>query len=96
MSVGQLRTLISQKIGIQYLTEIALELLDENIVTGDLFEGDLLLSVSKIPSEYWNQNRSKLEKLKVLVESNTELIKSELGENDYDEIMTVMEKLMKT
>jgi hypothetical protein len=87
LSVGQLRTLISQKIGIKYLTEIALELLENNIVIGDLFEGDLLLAVSKIPSEYWNHNRNELKKLKILIESNTELIKSELGENDYVEII---------
>jgi hypothetical protein len=87
LTVGQLRTLISQKIGIKYLTEIALELLEKNVVVGDLFEGDLLLAVSKIPAEYWTQNRNELEKLKILVESNTELIKSELGENDYNEII---------
>lgn len=87
LTVGQLRTLISQKIGIKYLTEIALELLEKNVVVGDLFEGDLLLAVSKIPAEYWTQNQNELEKLKMLVESNTELIKSELGENDYNEII---------
>lgn len=86
LTVGQLRTLISQKIGIKYLTEMTLELLEKNIIIGDLFEGDLLLAVSKIPSEYWTQNRNELKKIKILIESNVELIKSELGDEDYEEI----------
>lgn len=87
LSVGQLRTLLSQKIGVKYLTEMTLELLEKDIVIGDLFEGDLLLAVSKIPAEYWTQNRNDLKKLKIMVESNVEIIKSELGEKDYDEII---------
>ena len=86
LTVGQLKTLISQKIGIKYLTEMTLELLEKNIIIGDLFEGDLLLAVSKIPAEYWTQNRNELKKIKILIESNVELIRSELGDEDYEEI----------
>lgn len=87
LSVGQLRTLISQKIGIKHLTEIAIEFLGKNAVVGDLFEGDLLLAVSKIPIDYWNQNLTEFKKLKALIESNVELIKAELGEADYEQII---------
>ncbi|SHK10181.1 contact-dependent growth inhibition system immunity protein [Pseudozobellia thermophila] len=55
----QIRLLISQKIGIEYLIGIALEKLERNILTEcDFYEGDLLIAVSSIPTEFWNENQT--------------------------------------
>lgn len=83
----QLRLLISQKIGLKYLTEIALNKLERNILTeGDIYEGDLLEAVSRIPTEFWIEKQAEFQKLERLVESNSEKIKAEMGERDFDRI----------
>jgi hypothetical protein len=83
----QIRLLISQKIGIEYLIGIALEKLKRNILTEcDFYEGDLLVVVSKLPTEFWNKNQTEFLYFKNLVELNSELIKNELGENEFDRI----------
>ena len=51
-----------------------------------MYEGDLLVSVSKILPEFWNKNKSELEKLKIITEKDKEKIKTELGENEYEQI----------
>lgn len=83
----QIRLLISQKIGLKYLTEIALNKLEQNILTeGGIYEGDLLEAVSRIPIEFWIEKKAEFQKLERLVESNLEKIKAEMGERDFDRI----------
>jgi hypothetical protein len=87
LTIEQIRLLISQKIGIEFLIGIALEKLEQNIIVeGDLYEGDLLDSVSKVPTEFWNKNSTEFLNLKNTFESNKETIISELGEKEYDRI----------
>jgi len=83
----QIRLLISQKIGIEYLIGIALEKLERNVlIECDFYEGDLLVAVSSLPTEFWNENQIEFQNLKTIVERNSELIKNELGENKFDRI----------
>ena len=83
----QIRLLISQKIGIEYLIGIALEKLEQNILTEcDFYDGDLLVTVSNLPAEFWNENQTEFRTFKKLVEQNSDLIKNELGENKFDRI----------
>ena len=88
----QIRLLISQKIGIEYLIGIALEKLERNILTeGEFYKGDLLVAVSSLPTEFWNENQSEFLNFKNLVERNSELIKNELGENKFDKLINRIE-----
>ena len=83
----QIRLLISQQIGTEYLIGIALKKLEKNILTEcDFYEGDLLVAVSGLPTEFWNENKTELLTFKKLVEQNSELIKNELGENKFNRI----------
>ncbi|WP_034041364.1 contact-dependent growth inhibition system immunity protein [Wocania ichthyoenteri] len=83
----QLRLLISQKIGLEYLTEIALDKLEKDIlIEADFYKGDLLEAVSKIPVEFWTKNLAESKKLQRLVELNMEKIKIEMGEKDFKNI----------
>ena len=87
LTIEQIRLLISQKIGIEYLTELALEKLDENILSeGDIYEGDLLEAVSRIPSELWIEKAKEFRKLERLVESNAENLKNKIGEKQFARI----------
>ena len=73
----QIRLLISQKIGIEYLSGIALKKLERNILTEcDFYEGDLLIAVSGLPTEFWNENQTELLNFKTIIEQNSELIKN--------------------
>ena len=83
----QIRLLISQQIGTEYLIGVALEKLERNILTeGDFYEGDLLVAVSSLPTEFWNEKQTEFRTFKNLVERNSDLIKTELGEKKFDRI----------
>lgn len=87
LTIEQLRLLISQKIGIEYLIEIAIEKLKGNILAeGDLSEGDLLEAVLGLPIEFLHTKQTEFQNFKNLVERNLELIRTELGEKRFDRI----------
>lgn len=90
----QIRLLISQQIGTEHIIGIALKKLEKNILTEcDFYEGDLLIAVSGLPTEFWNRNKLEFLDFKNLVELNSELIKTELGEKKFD---LINEKTKKT
>jgi len=88
----QIRLLISQQIGIEYLIGISLEKLERNVLTEcDFYEGDLLVAVSKLPIKFWNKNQTEFRNFKSIVERNSELIKTELGEKEFDKLINRIE-----
>jgi len=83
----QIRLLISQQIGTEHIIGVALEKLERNILTeGDFYEGDLLVAVSSLPTEFWTEKQTEFRTFKNLVERNSELIKTELGEKKFGRI----------
>lgn len=87
LNIEQLRLLISQKIGIEYLIPIALEKLKQNIIIeASIYKGDLLDAVSKVPTEFWVKNSSDFQVFKKIVETKKETIKTELSEKEFDRI----------
>nr|WP_299036273.1 contact-dependent growth inhibition system immunity protein [uncultured Tenacibaculum sp.] len=88
----QIRLLISQQIGTEYLIGIALKKLEKNILTEcDFYEGDLLMAVSSLPTEFWNKNKTEFLTFKKIVEQNSELTKNELGEKKLDKLINRIE-----
>ena len=58
-TVEDLRLMIGQGFGLEYLVPLAIEKLEEDLfVEGDLFEGDLLSNVLKIEPIFWKENRN--------------------------------------
>lgn len=56
-TVGDLRLMIGQKVGLKYLVPLALEVLREDIlVEGDYYKGDLLVAVSSLDEIYWKEH----------------------------------------
>ncbi|MCD6069026.1 MAG: hypothetical protein K0S33_3852 [Bacteroidetes bacterium] len=78
LTVGELRTLIGQNIGLKYLIPIAIEFLATDVlIEGDLYSGDLLESVLKIDKNFWTQNLNLKEQIIDLINLNGDKIKSE-------------------
>ena len=87
LTIEQLRLLISQEIGIQYLIPLAIEKLDENALSeGDLYEGDLLDVISRIPINYWTEKQNELQTLFRIVELNSKNISAVMGDNQFNQI----------
>ena len=54
-----LRIMIGQQIGLNYLIPLALKTLTIDLFAeGDFFEGDLLKNVLSIETQFWNNNKS--------------------------------------
>ena len=84
----QMRLLISQEIGIDHLIGPILRRLEQNILAeGNLYKGDLLVSISRIPSKYWAKYESEFHFLKEIVDLKSDLIKPELGEKGLDRLL---------
>lgn len=68
----QLRLLIGQNIGLEYLIPIAFEVLEQGLfIAGDLYEGDLLWSVLNSEKKYWDDNKeNKLRLMELLKTKN--------------------------
>jgi len=50
--------MIGQQIGLDYLIPIAIEILTENLwAEADFYEGDILNTVLKIDTEFWDNNK---------------------------------------
>lgn len=59
LTVEHLRLLIGQHISLVYTVPLALEYLAaDRMVSGDLYPGDLLQAVKKVPREFWAQHPS--------------------------------------
>ena len=57
LTVEDLRIMLGQQVGVPTLVPLALDLLEANPLTeGDLYPGDLLASVTRIPDSYWQEH----------------------------------------
>ncbi|MEK6482619.1 contact-dependent growth inhibition system immunity protein [Catalinimonas sp. 4WD22] len=87
LTTEQIRTLISQQIGLKFLIGMAMEKLGQNVLEeGDLYKGDLLETVSKVPSELWDKHPTERQILNEIINANSSLIRDELGEKEFDRI----------
>lgn len=66
-----LRIMIGQNLGLPYLVPLAIERLKENVLAeGDLYPGDLLVTVTSTESDFWDKNLNYKEKLARLISDN--------------------------
>ncbi len=73
--VEDLRIMINQNIGLNFMIPLALDQLSINILAeGDYYEGDLLTTVLRVNREYWKENKGQLNTLRTLFHSNSELL----------------------
>lgn len=75
-SVEDLRIMIGQNIGLEFLIPLALDALNNNILAeGDFYEGDLLKSVLTSDKKYWGKSTEYWRTLKELFERNEQTLK---------------------
>jgi hypothetical protein len=56
-TIEDLRIMIGQNIGLQYLIPLAITQLEENpFASGDFFYGDLLITILRIDVNFWREN----------------------------------------
>ena len=78
-TLGDLRVMIGQKFGLQYLIPLAIEKLQDNIfVDAELYEGDLLENVLRIDTSYWHNNENYWTQLNDLIKDKRQDLK-EMG-----------------
>ena len=70
-----LRIMIGQNIGLQYLIPIATKVLENNILAeGDFYEGDLLKSVLTSEKGFWKTNQKDWKKIIEIFQANEILL----------------------
>jgi hypothetical protein len=94
MSTENIRLLLGQNIGNKVLIPEAIEKLKENILEdGDLFEGDLLVSVLRSERSYWIQKSDQYEMMKKILESNESIFaESDPGDIIFKDIMSLIKE----
>ena len=85
-----LRIVIGQNFSLEYLIPIAIEKLQENILSeGNLYPGDLLNNVLNADVSFWRKNKKEWEITRSLVENNKYLL---MPESEYRAIIKSFEK----
>jgi hypothetical protein len=80
-TIEDVRIMIGQQFGLDYLIPLALEILDKNLFAkGDFFEGDLLKNVVEIDTVFWNKNKIYWQKLNNLIKNR----RNEISRHKFD------------
>lgn len=85
-----LRIMIGQSIGLNYLIPIALEFLNWNIFTdGDFHKGDLLKAVLKVEAVFWKEEKKMFKEFKRIIKDNENLLQKEGVDflNDFNKLI---------
>ena len=74
-SLGDIRFMIGQNLGIDFLINIAFDHLKENIfLDSEYYEGDLLSIILRIPSEFWKMHPTEKDKFLEILSTNYNII----------------------
>lgn len=93
-NVDDLRFMIGQNQGLQYLIPPAFNLLENSIlIEGDYYEGDLLASVLMASPDFWRNNPALWESVYLLVQNESEFIKddTELSQEIKLELLSLID-----
>jgi hypothetical protein len=92
-SPEDLRIMIGQNIGLEYLVPIAIEVLEqEPFIEADFYEGDLFLNVLKVDKTFWEEKPELKENVLKIFKENLEGFK-QLDLDTQEELYEEYEKL---
>lgn len=96
LEIEELRVLISQDIGLNYLIPLAIKNLERDILLeGDFYPGDLLLSVLGIESKAWQSLDLAREKLyKLIQKQRSKLETVSINKEIKDNLKIAIDKFM--
>lgn len=82
LTPGQIRTLISQQIGLKFLMPLALEILRKDVlIDAELYEGDLLEAVVRVDKSFWEQYPAIRAEVFQLIEAKKQLLAPDQSED---------------
>jgi hypothetical protein len=94
LTIKQLRLLIGQKIGLQYLLPIAFEQLKVNVFAeGDCYEGDLLDVVLKLDNAYWLSQPDYYQRFLNILKKKKSYIEKYNRDNKYRQLLKQIDNL---
>ena len=74
-SIEDLRIMIGQNFGLPYLVPLAIDRLKENVFAeGDLYAGDLLVTVTSVQRQFWIEHPGYKKQLREIISDNLSLI----------------------
>lgn len=80
LTIEELRTLVSQNIGLYYIIPIAYKKLRENILAeGNFYAGDLLSAVVTTDKKFWESNPLYWKEIVVLINQNADILQKEVS-----------------
>ena len=83
-TVEDLRLMVGQKMALEYVLPLALNVLEKNpVAAGDFYEGDLLEAVERVGNEFWQASPILREKWLTIVEKAAPL-KAEFLEEEAE------------
>jgi hypothetical protein len=93
LTAGDLRLLIGQHIGLQYLIPLALEALAEDpLVEATFYPGDLLEVVLRVPPEFWKAHSAMASQaLTIARKAHDHIDTTEVGRHASDELLRFIE-----
>ncbi len=82
LSLEDIRTLLCQSVGLNYIVPLALSFLeDDPLCSGGLYKGDLLAALINIPDEFWRHNpdlNNRLVEIQILVKEIHQTLSEEI------------------
>lgn len=73
--------MIGQDIGLDYLIPLALETLEDNILSeGDFYPGDLFNAVLRVNKDFWTSNQAYKNDLELIIEKNIKELERKLNQ----------------
>lgn len=84
--VGDLATAIRQEVWVEEVTPLAVRMLEEDPMAGELYEGELMIALKYLRPAYWGKHRD-------LASTVSSLVKRVLNDFD-DELKSELEELL--
>jgi hypothetical protein len=96
LSAEQIRLLIGQNIGLEFLIPKAMEFLTADILTDATFyEGDLLVAVISCNADYWNTHPTCKEQIYRLIKNRRPEIENRNDDNSLRQVLKKIEDFCK-
>lgn len=87
LTLGDLRALITQDIGLNYLLPIAIPVLQRDpLLEGEYYPGDLLCAAIEVQWSYWSKAKNELANLRKIAERAQSLIGAHSEPNDFRQV----------
>ena len=84
-TVGELCRACRQELYVHYIVPVMIRQLRKHPLAGDLYDGELLVSLRSVPAEYWAANKGQAKDILTVVRSTSDCADSSL-KDDIDKL----------